>query len=184
MVTLELGQRLSDCARDWANASMTALQIPGGVHPATVVAGCARMAGTYLFRSFELALPGVSPGDAVLSEQANQHSPMLIQTTANVLATLKVSVADRPPDVPSTPNTRPAKEFLATQRVLEPVFEPGRERYTLTMREAAQAAAIATAILINHFTKHLDANVAFGVAVQAVIEGCKTAPDPVQRSTP
>jgi hypothetical protein len=140
------------------------------------------MAGTFLFRSFELKLNGVSPGDAVLSVEANQHSPMLIQTMANILATLKVAIADRPPDVPSSPNSRPAKEFLETQRILEPIFEPGRERYNLTLRQAGQAAAIATAMLINHFTKHLDPNVAFGLAVYAIIEGCKTAPDPV--STP
>jgi hypothetical protein len=137
------------------------------------------MAGTFLFRSFELKLPGVSPGVAVLSEEANQHSPMLIQTTANILATLKVAIADRPPEVPSNPNTRPTKGFLETQRILEPIFEPVRVRYRLTYRQAGQAAAIATAILINHFIKHLDPNVAFGLAVYSIIEGCKTAPDPV-----
>jgi hypothetical protein len=179
MVDLELGQRLSDCSRELANATIAALPIPGGVHPATIVAACGRMAGTYLFRSFDLKLKGVLPGDAVLSDEANQQSPMLIQTTANVLATLKVAIANQPSGEPGSPNTRPIKEFLETQRILEPIFDPIREKYRLTLYQAGQAAAIATAILINHFIKHLDPNVAFGLAVYSIIEGCKTAPDPV-----
>jgi hypothetical protein len=181
MVDLELGQRLSDCSREWANATMAALPITGGVHPATIIAACGRMAGTYLFRSFDLKLKGVLPGDAVLSDEANQHSPMLIQIMANVLTTLKVSIENQPPGEPGNPNTRPTKEFLETQRILEPIFEPVREKYSFTLSQAGQAAAIATAILINHFIKHLDPNVAFGLAVYSIIEGCKTAPDPVIR---
>jgi hypothetical protein len=138
------------------------------------------MAGTYLFRSFELRLEAVSPGDVVLSEEADRHTSMVIQATANILATLKVTLANEPPATPSTPNTRPTKDFLTTQRILEPVFEPTRLKHELTYRQAAQGAAVATAILIHHFQKHLDPNVAFGLAVYSIIEGTKTAPDPVR----
>ena len=87
-----LGQKLSDSGREYANATIAALAVPGGVHPPTVIAACARMAGTYLFRSFGLNLKGVQPGQAVLSAESNQHSPMLLRVAAGILSSLGVTI--------------------------------------------------------------------------------------------
>ena len=102
MTDLALGQKLSDAAREYANATIAAFRIPGGVHPPTVVAACARMAGTYRFRSFGLDVPGVLPGQAVLSVEANEQAPMLLQTAAGILATLGVTIAS-PMTLPDDP---------------------------------------------------------------------------------
>lgn len=179
MTDLVPGQKLSDAARDYANATIAALPIPGGVHPPTVVAACARMAGTYLFRSFGLKLSGAQPGQPVLSAEANEHSPMLLRTTAGILSNLGITIASAPTAALVDARTRPAHEFLQTQRLLEPLFSPIQRKYSLTTPQAAQAAAIATAILIHHFVKHLEPNASFGLAAFAFTEGSKTAPDPV-----
>jgi len=179
MADLVLGKTLSDSAREYANATIAALKLPGGVHPPTVVTACARMAGTYLFRSFELKLAGVQPGQVVLSVEANEHSPMLLRTAAAILANLGVTISGSPTAALINENTRPMHEFLQTQRLLEPLFAPIQIKYNLTMRQAAQGAAIATAILIHHLVKHLEPNAGFGLAALAFIEGSKTAPDPV-----
>ena len=146
MTDLALGQKLSDAAREYANATIAAFRIPGGVHPPTVVAACARMAGTYLFRSFGLDLPGVLPGQAGLSVEANEQAPMLLQTAAGILATLGVTIASAPTTPLEGEKTRPRHEFLATQRLLEPVFAAIQRQFGLTMRQGAQATSIATAI--------------------------------------
>jgi hypothetical protein len=65
---------------------IAAIKVPGGIHPATVIAASARMAGTYLFRSFELNLQGVKPGQVVLSAQAAQREGELIQVALGSLA--------------------------------------------------------------------------------------------------
>jgi hypothetical protein len=179
MADLVLGQKLSDSAREYANVTIAALQFPSGAHPPTVVAACARMAGTYLFRSFGLKLKGAQPGQAVLSVEANEHSPMLIRTTAGILSNLGITIASAPTTALVEEKTKPMHDFLQTQRQLEPLFTPIQSKYGLTTRQAAQAAAIATAILIHHFVKHLEPNAAFGLAALAFIEGSKTAPDPV-----
>ena len=184
MTDLLLGQKLSDSAREYANVTIAALPIPGGVHPPTVVAACARMAGTYLFRSFDLKLPGVQPGQAVLSVEANEHSPMLLRTAAGILATLGITIASSPPAAPTTEPPKPMYEFLPTQRLLEPRFAAVTTKHGLTTRQAAQGSAIATAILIHHFAKHLEPDVGFGLAAFGFIEGSKTAPDPVALSEP
>ena len=180
MADLVLGQKMSDSAREYANATISALQLPGGVHPPTVVAACARMAGTYLFRSFDLELQGAQPGQAVLSAAADEHSPMLLRTAAGILSKLGITIASAPTSPLVDEKTKPMHEFLHTQRLLEPLFAPIRSKFDFTTRQAAQAAAIATAILIHHFVKHLEPNAAFGLAAFAFIEGSKTAPDPVK----
>jgi hypothetical protein len=180
MIDQVLGQKLSDCSREYANATLAALAGPGGVHPPTVISACSRMAGTYLFRSFELNLNGVQPGQVVLSAEASQHSPMLLRVAAGILSNLNVTIADSPTAPSRDEVTQPTQEFLQTQRLLEPLFAPIRVRHDLTTRQAAQAAAIAVALLIHHFVKQLEPNTAFGIAAIGFIEGCKTAPDPVE----
>ena len=163
MADLVLGQKLSDSAQEYANVTIGALQIPGGVHPPTLVAACARMAGTYLFRSFGLKLKGAQPGQAVLSVEANEQSPMLLRVTAGTLSTLGITVASAPTSPLVDERVKPIHEFLHTQRLLEPLFSPVQSKYGLTPRQAAQGAAMATAILIHHFAKHLEPTAAFGL---------------------
>ena len=179
MTDIALGQKLSDCGREFANATLAAMKIGAGVHPPSVIAACARMAGTYLFRSFGLDLHGAQPGQPVLSESANVHAPMLLQTTAGILANLGIAIASAPPAATGDEKAKPLRELLQSQRLLEPLFLPIRRKHELTLRQAAQAAAIATAILIHHLVAHLEPNTAFGIAAFAFIEGSKTAPDPV-----
>lgn len=180
MTDLVLGQKLSDAGREFANATVSALEMPGGVHPPTVVAACARMAGTCLFRSFGLNLQGVRPGQAVLSVEADEHAPMLLRVAAGILSNLGITIGSAPPGKLGVEEDKPLHEFLQTQRLLEPRFSPIQVNYALTTRQAAQAAAIATALLIHHFAKHLKPDAAFGIAAVAFIEGSKTAPDPVE----
>ena len=149
------------------------------MHPPTVIAACARMAGTSLFRSFGLRLPGVDPGQTVLSNEADEHAPMLLRVAARILANLGVALPSSPPSPVGDDQAKPMLEFLETQRRLEPLFSPIQARHALSLRQAAQASAIAVALLIHHFARHLPPSTAFGLAAFGFVEGSKTAPDPV-----
>lgn len=174
------GQRISDAARELANVTIAAFKEGAGVHPATVVAGCARMAGTRMFRSFKLTLPaGVKPGDPVLSMDADLQGAMLMRVTANILSSLKVPLPNVPPPDDGRALFKPLHDFLATQRQLEPCFAPVLERFGFTPVQEAQACAVAAALLIHTFRSHLDPAIGFKVATVAIVEGCKTAPDPI-----
>ena len=174
------GQKLSDSARELANATVTTLKHGTTVHPATAIAACARMAGTLMFRTFNVSLPGLQPGQAVLSQDATAQGDMLMRVTANILANLKVTLPAAPPSDDGNPNLRPTLDFLTTQRRLEPVFQPILNRFEFTPVQAAQASAVAAALLIHHFAKHVDPAVGFRLATHAIVEGCKTAPDPIR----
>jgi hypothetical protein len=167
-----------DAAGEFANATVAALKIGEGVHPPTLVAASARMAGIYLFRSFGLEVADIPPGEIVLSEEANQKAPLLIQIAAEILSRIGIKIADSPPDTPADSTKKPALEFLDTQRKVEPAYSPIKARFALSDEQAAQAAAVATALLIRHCAKFLDPNVAFGIAAYGFIEGSKTTAEP------
>jgi len=57
----------------------------GTLHSETVIAAAARMAGTMLFRSFGFDTSKMLPGAAVLSNEANQKGPELLNIVGGML---------------------------------------------------------------------------------------------------
>ena len=168
-----------DSAQEFATASVAALKSAQGIHPGTVVAATARMAGTYLFRSFRLRLPGVEPGQAVLSEEASTRGSALIETAARLLARIGIVLDAARARIPVEAKDQPVLGFLATQRMLERAFAPIRARYGFNDEEAAHAVAAATSLLVRHCARALEPNAAFSIAALGFAEGVRTAPDPI-----
>ena len=176
---LTLNKQQMDAAQEFANVTMSALKQLPGVHAETLVAAAARMAGTYLFRSFGFKLTGIKPGQAVLSDVANDKGPALIEIAGGLLSRMGIKLDNPRAGEAANSQNKPMLEFLDTQKKLEPLYTPIKIRADLSGQQAAHAAAAATALLIRHFAKVLDPNVAFGIAVYGFIEGSKTAPEPV-----
>jgi hypothetical protein len=72
-----------DAAQQFVGLAIEAFKGERGVHAETAIAGVARMAGTFLFRSFAFPLASAQLGQAVLSEAANEQGPKLIQALGN-----------------------------------------------------------------------------------------------------
>jgi hypothetical protein len=104
---------------------------------------------------------------------------MLVRTSAGILANLGIALPVSPTGELVDDKAKPIHGFLQTQRLLEPLFLAIQAKFELSPRQAAQAAAIAAALLIHHFAKHLAPSVAFGLAAFSFVEGSKTAPEPV-----
>lgn len=168
-----------DAATAFVGVAIAVLKDEHGVHAETAVAGVARMAGTFLFRSFDFPLDGIAPGQAVLSDKANVAGPPLVQLLGGVIEKLEVPVDPSKVDAGTKDAPKPSLSFLETQKKLEPEFTRIKERQGLTYPEAAEAAVVATGMLIQKTSEVLDPTAAFGLAVYGFIEGSKTAPAPV-----
>jgi hypothetical protein len=173
-----LTQLQIDVAKEFANATVKALQTDRGVHAETAIGGTARMAGTFLFRSFGFPLKDIEPGQPILSEQANERGPRLVEVLSEILARLGVELDSARLEGEPGPANQPQMGFLETQKLLEPRFAEIRARHGLSEQEAAEAGAVATAFLMHQCSQVLDPHVAFGIAVYGFIEGAKTVPDP------
>jgi len=177
MASLSQGQITA--ANEFVDATLDALRTDHGVHAETAVAGVARMAGTFTFRSLGLRLEGVEPGHVVLSEEANERGPQLLGVLLGVLTHTGVVLDPERLKTEPGPGHKPLLPFLDTQKRLEPVCERIRQRLGLGLDDAAMAAAAAAALMISRSAQVLDPHVAFHVAAYGFVEGAKTAPDPV-----
>lgn len=174
-----LKQKQIDAAQEFANATIHALKTDRGLHAETAIAATARMAGTFLFRSFRFSTKGIEPGQVVLSGLANEQGPELIQMMNDALSHVGIHLNEEEMGRAPGPENQPHQGFLETQKHLEPLYTAIKNRHRLSAKEAAKSGAIAAALLIRQCSQVLNPNVAFGIAVYGIIEGTKTAPDPV-----
>lgn len=171
-----LSQAQIQAATEFGTTAMQAFD-QGGTFPAeTVIGAVARMAGSFLFRSFGLPLTGIQPGSVVLSDQANQQGPRLIQILGGVLQAVGVQLDKTRLSAAQGKAQGQTESFLQTQEALEAKFVAIRDKHGLSDGEAADSAAAAAAVLIKNCSALLDPHLAFGLAVYGFIEGSKTAP--------
>lgn len=159
------------------------LRTEKGVHSETAIAAAARMAGTFLFRSFNFPLKDVKPGTAVLSDAANDSGPILIQALGAGLNALRVTL-DSTKLRGNVPNeNRPQISVNETQSRVETQFRKVSADLNLTPEQSAQACALAAARLIHRSSAVLDPHIGFSVAAYGFVEGSKTAPIPLDDGT-
>ena len=137
------------------------------------------MAGSFLLRSFGFELGHLAPGTVVLSDEANEHGRRLLEILGGVLVHGGVALDREKLAQGPDPDRQPRLDFLgvAGRRSKRPSPRWARARDS-RHRESAEAAAAATAFLIQQFAEELDPSTAFGIAVQGFIEGAKTVPGP------
>lgn len=168
-------------AQAFAAATPATLSADGRLPAATAIVALARMAGTWYFRSFGYAALQVAPGQVVLSEEASQRGPELMDITHAVLARLGTPVSDE--EVRRALDAGPGRhqpllDFAYTQPRLEAAFAPAKAQHGLSNEEAGKAAACAVALLIHLHRDELPPALAVGLAAYAFVEGTKTAPWP------
>lgn len=162
-------------ASAFAEATLGALPTADAV---TRVCACARMAGSFLFRNFAHALNQPAPGSVLSLPVAGERGPRLIGLLQNALARLGLAVDAGKAELEHDSLATPTLGFLQSQARLEPAFAAIRQQQGLSLEEAADAAAVAVAMLIKQGEHALPAQAAFAVAVYAFIEGSKTVPAP------
>jgi hypothetical protein len=165
-----------------AEVFTTKLGTNRAVHPPTVIAAGARMAGTLLLRSFGFDTSKMQPGSAVLSEQANEKGPELINILGNMLTHYGVPL-DKAKFETAGRGEEPKLTVNAMQELLEPDLTAVRERFGLDLVGGAHACALTTAWLVKECAPQIGAEVGFNIAVYGFIEGSKTVPIPLP-STP
>jgi hypothetical protein len=142
-----------------------------------IIAAAARMAGTMLFRSFGLDTSGMEPGAAILSEQANEKGPGLINIVFAMLERMGVAV-DRS-KLNSGRVHPPTMTVLEMQALLDDELLAIERQHGLPHEACAQACAVATAWLIKQCAPQIGAEAGVDLALYGMIEGSKTVPRPL-----
>lgn len=148
------------------------------VHSETAIASTARLAESLLLRSFNRNIPGAQPGTAVLSHEANEQGPQLISVMSAMLQHFGVSL-DQDKLEPSTRGSTPELSVVESLALLQEDAMHIARKNGLGLKEAATAAAMATAFMVKECARTIGAEVSFNIAVYSFIEGCKTVPPPI-----
>lgn len=151
------------------------------IHPGTAIAAGARLAGSFLFRSFDLKLNNVSPGSAILSEEANEKGIVLIDVLGGTLDNF--GVTPDPGKMKSASHAESNLSFLETLGRLQDQAQVIMNENSLDQEQMAYSCAMATAFIIKECQNDLAVESGFHTAVYGFIEGCKTYP-PDYRTSP
>lgn len=170
-------QRIAECGKAAAVASIKAMSTGPSVHLPTLVIACARMSGSYLLRSFKLDLSFVPPGQAVISRDVSDKTGVLLRFCVSTMQTLGSTVPATPPSCQLADIANKIKQdFLESQRTLEPVLAPLMQQYALDDEQMAKAVALASGALIHQSAKHMEPTVGLSYASYGFAEGTRTAP--------
>lgn len=137
------------------------------------ISSTARLAGSFLFRSFGFKAYDVKPGTVMLSEEANTKGPQLVNITLAVLHNMGVQIDD---NKMSNGNQKNAESNFVD--VMGKVQNPALEimkKNNLNFEQMAQSSAIATAFIIQQ-SANITTEQGFGTAIYHYIEGTKTLP--------
>lgn len=146
------------------------------VHSETAIASAARMAGLMLFRSFGIDTSKILPGTVVLSEEANEQGPELINIVAYMLEQFGLKPNNEKISENSHNGEKSKMTVLETQKLLEKDILDIKQKYQLSFKESAYACALTTAWLIKECAPQIGLEVGFGIAIYSFIEGTKTVP--------
>ncbi len=163
-------------ADEMVDAVIKSLRSDRGVHAETAIASAARMAGTFLFRSFNFLNIDAAPGSAVFSDAANDYGPLLIDTLGSGLVTLGLAKPSTDMAIPE--EHKPHTTVLETQSLIEAPLHEIALTHNLTLEQAAHSCALVAARLIQMSAQVLEPQIGFALAAYAIVEGSKTMPAP------
>jgi hypothetical protein len=148
------------------------------VHSETAIASAARMAGTMLFRSFGLDTSKMPVGAVVLSEQANEQGPMLLNIVIMMMQQYGLQADKEQLADVGNRGEAPKLDVVQTQELFDGDLGRIRDQYGLSQEDGACACALATAWLIKECAPKIGLEVGFNIAAYGFIEGTKTVPRP------
>jgi hypothetical protein len=147
------------------------------IHPETAIASSARIAGSLLLRSFGFDLETPKPGTVLLSTEANERSPTLLNLMGSFLANKQVELdATKLGGAPEHRGMEPHLSLQESLALLQADALKIAARHSLSLQEAAESAALATAFIVKECVASIGGETGFNVAAFGFVEGSKTVP--------
>jgi hypothetical protein len=143
-------------------------------HPGTAITSASRLAGSFLFRTFNINMDNATPGSVVLSDMANEKGPVLMTVLGNALTHL--GVTPDPAKLEGATNVPSDLNYLDTLALLQEDAHGIMKQHELTFGEMACSCAMATAFIIKECQEELPCESGYYTAVYGFVEGCKTYP--------
>ena len=171
---MQINEQQHKAADEIVELIVTELGKNRAVHPPTAIISCARIAGSFLFRSFNFSLKDAAPGNPVLSEQANEKGPDLINIMGWMLHSLGIDIDGN--KVNESSMAESDLKFLDSLNLLQNKAAQIMNQNKLDFEQMAYCCAMATAFIVKECQHDLSVESGFNTAIYGFIEGTKTFP--------
>ena len=174
---MQITEGQNRAAGDFVDLIASRLGSGRAIHPETAIATSARISGSLLLRSFGFDLHLQEPGTVLLSDEANEQGPNLINLLGAFLANNQVELDSA--KLGGAPEYHGAEPNLSTQQSLALLQADALQiaaRHSLSLQQAAESAALATGFIVKECVASIGGEVGFNVAAFGFIEGSKTVP--------
>lgn len=174
---MQITEEQNRAAGDFVDLIAGQLGAERAIHPETAIAASARISGSLLLRSFGFDLESQEPGTVLLSNEANEKGPNFVNLLGAFLAKNKVELNSTKLGGASV--HRGAEPKLSTQQSLALLQADALQiaaRHSLSLQQAAEAAALATGFIVKECVTSIGGEVGFNVAAFGFVEGSKTVP--------
>lgn len=169
-------------AGDFVDLIASRLGSGRAIHPETAIAASARISGSLLLRSFGFDLETLEPGTVLLTDAANEKGPGLVELLGTFLAKNQIKLD--PTRLNGALEHRGSQPNLGTQESLELLQTDALKiaaQHSLSLQQAAEAAALATAFIVKECIASIGGEVGFNIAALGFVEGSKTVPPPLEQ---
>jgi hypothetical protein len=143
------------------------------IDTADAISSTARLAGSFLFRSFGFKINNAKPGTVMLSEEANTKGVQLVNITYAVLQNFGIQIDNN--KMNNGIQKQPTNNFIDVIKKMQTPAQEIMKKNDLSYEQMAQSAAIATAFIIQQST-NITPEEGLGTAIYSYIEGTKTCP--------
>ena len=141
--------------------------------PEQAISSCANLIGLLMFLSFGLNTDNMEAGSILLSEQANELGPKVINRLGFEISQYGFKI-----DQTKITQTRNEKilSYIATLEKTQKALLEIIKKYEYSYEESIIIAISATAFIINNVSSKVDVSEAFGISISSILEASKTVP--------
>ena len=125
-----------------------------------------------MFLSFDIKYQELEPGSVLLSNEANELGPKVINRLLYELNNYKI-------EIDKADNSNIYKSSLTYLEILELTQKDAMEimkKYGFDYKQAMIICISATAFIIRNVSSNVDVNEGFGIATYGIVQGSKTIP--------
>lgn len=174
----EMQKKRADAAMEFLQFFQERIPLADGKpHAGTVLSVAGRLAGTSLFRAIHKK--DFEPGVVVLSEEANQAYPQLLNLFAYYAKQNGLDVLAKPLVTQFPEENKPRMELAEVQAEYQDQYNAIMKKHGLDYLDGARAGMIVCSMVFQYHctkVKDIDPFVGTGIIAMGVVEGAKTAP--------
>jgi hypothetical protein len=145
------------------------------INPIEAISSCANLVGLFMFLSFGIPTKELEQGSVLLSEQANEIGPKVINRLGYEMSKYGLEIDQSKIKDYQNPDPKKLPYVETLKRIQIPAIEI-MKKHNFSHERAMIISISATAFIIYNLKTGIDLNKAYSLAIYGIVEASKTVP--------